>query len=175
MTADLRKLNMKNKSKREKSGWFSACNSGMHDRTWGNPLSNIKPLGSKRAWWLFLEVVVGTRGAQHSECDVWQWGTGVQRTPLAINHDHKRLLQRRCSCDKCLLLWHLLAEHLRSCQNNNASKRSTKATVQFHGVLYLWDIQEPPEPRKDNQGRKWSYSTFRTGEGFTMNVFIYLV
>lgn len=107
MTTDLRKLNMKNKSKREKSEWFSVCNSGMHDRTWGNPLSNIKPLGSKRAWWLFLEVVVGARGAQHSECDVWQWGTGVQRTPLAINHNYKgyykggAAVTSAFSCDIC--------------------------------------------------------------------------
>lgn len=47
MTVDLRKLNKMNKSKSEKESDFLRI-SGMHNRTQGDPVSNIKPLGSKR-------------------------------------------------------------------------------------------------------------------------------
>ena len=61
MTVDLRKLKM-NKSKSEKESDFLHI-SGMHNRTQGDPLSNIKPLESEDMI-LSLQVVIGIRGAQ---------------------------------------------------------------------------------------------------------------
>lgn len=87
-------------------------------------------------WWLSPEIGAGIRYARHSECDVWQWGTDVQRTPQSINHDHKRLLQRRCCCDKCLLSWHLLAALLRSCQLRTTIHQRALQNQQFSSIEY---------------------------------------
>lgn len=166
MTTDLRKLNMKNKSKREKSEWFSVCNSGMHDRTWGNPLSNIKPLGSKRAWWLFLEVVVGARGAQHSECDVWQWGIGVQRTPLAINHDYKgyykggAAVTSAFSCDIC---WQSTWGAVRTTMHQRDLPKQQFSSVEYYICETYKNHQSPEKTTKEKNG-----VTIHSGLGRTL-------
>ena len=123
------------------------------------------PTKQHKAYWkqegmiLSLQVVIGIRGAQQWECEMWQWGTDVQRTPLAINHDHKRLLQRRCyvtsvfSCDICCQsCWGAVSLYIKEIYQINSLVGQKFSSMEYSVCETHRNNQSPEKTTKGKSG-----------------------
>lgn len=133
------------------------CSCGMHNMTWGDPLSSIKPLGSKRTCDDYPQrqgSVSGMHSTQNVMCDNGEQMFKELHSPSTMTtkgyYKGGAAVTSAFSCDIC---WQsswgavsLEQQYIKEIYQINSSVPWSTVSVRH---------TEQPEPRKDNQERKW--------------------